>query len=133
MLLFKQPFFSERLYLFITCGNKSYNIIVIGSEMLDLVKSRNLTLTLAFCLIACISAEAQKLPKLKKPKKKDREHAIDMDSLSATMAPTIDLEEEEEDLFPEAEEKLGKEKLVELGKKFSELKNKRMAYVLETK
>ncbi|HKJ78382.1 MAG TPA: hemerythrin domain-containing protein [Prolixibacteraceae bacterium] len=43
------------------------------------------------------------------------------------------LEEEEEDLFPEAEEKLGKDKLVELGRKFSDLKEKRMSYVLETK
>jgi len=65
--------------------------------MLDIVKLRHLAITLVFFLIAGLSAEAQKLPKLKKTKKKDREHAIDMDSLSATMAATIDLEKEEEE------------------------------------
>lgn len=43
------------------------------------------------------------------------------------------LEEEEEDLFPEAEEILSKEKLLELGDRFQELKTKRLKYILETK
>jgi len=43
------------------------------------------------------------------------------------------LDEEEEDLFPEAEEKLSKTKLEKLGKKFLDLKQKRLGMVLETK
>ncbi len=42
-------------------------------------------------------AEAQKLPKVKKPKQNKRERALALDSLSAIMEPTIDLEEEEEE------------------------------------
>ncbi len=54
-------------------------------------------LAVAFLFFAWHSAEAQKLPKVKKPKKNKRESALAMDSLSATMAPTIDLEMEEEE------------------------------------
>jgi len=54
-------------------------------------------LAVAFLFFAWHSAEAQKLPKVKKPKKNKRESALAMDSLSATMAPTINLEEEEEE------------------------------------
>ncbi|GJM28735.1 MAG: hypothetical protein DHS20C17_13700 [Cyclobacteriaceae bacterium] len=61
------------------------------------VKLRHIALTLVICLMTGITVEAQKLPKLKKPKKKKREHAVDMDSLTATMAPTIELEEEDEE------------------------------------
>lgn len=43
------------------------------------------------------------------------------------------LEEEEEDLFPDAEEKLADDKLLELGGRFQELKTKRLKYILETK
>ncbi len=43
------------------------------------------------------------------------------------------LEEEEEDLFPEAEEKLDEQTLVDLGTKFSELKEKRMELVFKSK
>ncbi|RKD91104.1 hemerythrin domain-containing protein [Mangrovibacterium diazotrophicum] len=43
------------------------------------------------------------------------------------------LDEEEEDLFPEAEEKLSKTKLEKLGKKFLDLKKKRLEMALETK
>ena len=43
------------------------------------------------------------------------------------------LEEEEEDLFPEAEDKLPEKKLLELGNRFHELKTKRLKYILETK
>ncbi len=43
------------------------------------------------------------------------------------------LEEEEEDLFPEAEEKLTKKQLNEMGKHFLELKEKRLGMALETK
>jgi antitoxin component YwqK of YwqJK toxin-antitoxin module len=61
------------------------------------VKFQHFSFLLAVFLLVALSAEAQKLPKIKKPKKKEREHALDMDSLSAIMAPTIDLEEEEEE------------------------------------
>ena len=43
------------------------------------------------------------------------------------------LTEEEENLFPEAEKKLDKKELTELGEQFLELKNKRLDAVLETK
>lgn len=43
------------------------------------------------------------------------------------------LKEEEEDLFPEAEEKLDDEKLVDMGTKFSDLKEKRLRYIFDTK
>ncbi len=42
------------------------------------------------------------------------------------------LDEEEEELFPEAEKKVDKKKLVDLGKKFSELKDKRLEYLKES-
>ncbi len=43
------------------------------------------------------------------------------------------LEEEEEDLFPEAEEKIPDDQLLELGDRFQELKIKRLKYILESK
>lgn len=43
------------------------------------------------------------------------------------------LEEEEEDLFPEAEEKLDEETLVKLGTRFSDLKEKRLKFAFDTK
>lgn len=43
------------------------------------------------------------------------------------------LQEEEEELFPEADKKLDEEKLIEMGKRFNELKVKRLKYILETK
>lgn len=43
------------------------------------------------------------------------------------------LEEEEDDLFPEAEKHLPKQKLEELGKKFLKLKKQRLSAALETK
>lgn len=43
------------------------------------------------------------------------------------------LKEEEEDLFPEAEEKLDEETLVKMGAKFSDLKKKRLKYAFEAK
>ncbi len=42
------------------------------------------------------------------------------------------LDEEEEDLFPEAEKRLSKEKQVELGQRFAKLKEKRINLMLET-
>lgn len=54
-------------------------------------------LAVVFLFIAGHTAEAQKLPKAKKPKKPKQESALAMDSLSATMAPTIDLDNEEEE------------------------------------
>lgn len=75
--------------------------------MQNRVYFKYLILTLVICLVASVTAEAQKLPRIKKPKKKKREHAIDMDSLSATMDPTVILEEEEEE---EEEEKKKKRK-----------------------
>ncbi len=43
------------------------------------------------------------------------------------------LKEEEEDLFPEAEKIMDEKKLVELGKKFRELKDYRLKYSLKSK
>ncbi|QGY47704.1 hypothetical protein GM418_29775 [Maribellus comscasis] len=43
------------------------------------------------------------------------------------------LDEEEEDLFPEAEEHLSESQLNKLGKKFQELKDERLSIVMETK
>jgi antitoxin component YwqK of YwqJK toxin-antitoxin module len=44
-----------------------------------------------------MTLEAQKLPKIKKPKKKKKDTALALDSISANSAPTIDLEEEKEE------------------------------------
>jgi len=70
-----------------------------------------LKLPLAFFAVVLLvvlglPAQAQKLPKVKKPKQKKSENTVDMDSLTSTMAPTIDLESEEE----EEEEKKKKRK-----------------------
>ncbi len=46
---------------------------------------------------------------------------------------THHLDEEEEDLFPEAEEHVSKNKQKELGKQFQELKAQRLSAALETK
>lgn len=43
------------------------------------------------------------------------------------------LTEEEEDLFPDAEKKLGKKLLEEMGEKFAELKKQRLSAAMETK
>jgi hypothetical protein len=43
------------------------------------------------------------------------------------------LEEEEEDLFPDAEKILDKKELNDLGRQFTELKEKRLAVAMETK
>lgn len=43
------------------------------------------------------------------------------------------LSEEEEDLFPEAEEIMSDKKLIELGEKFNELKDKRLKLSLKSK
>ena len=79
-------------------------------------KTSYIFLAVAFLLLVGHLAEAQKLPKVKKPKQKKRESALAMDSLSATMAPTIDLDEEEE------EEEVKKKK-----------RKKRVFYGLKTK
>lgn len=58
---------------------------------------RYLILFSTFSILTGLTVEAQKLPKMKKTKKKKQETTLALDSLSATMAPTIDLEEEEEE------------------------------------
>jgi len=56
-----------------------------------------LAILLIVMMLTALGMEAQKLPKVKKPKKNKSEKVLDLDSLSATMKPTIDLEEEEEE------------------------------------
>ncbi len=72
------------------------------------------------------TAEAQKLPKVKKSKKKKTE-TINLDSLSATQAPTINLEEDEEEEEDQKKKKKRRKKNVFYGIKTKKARISRRA------
>lgn len=79
--------------------------------MQQMLSYRHLLLICTLVFLVGSTAKAQKLPKVKKSKKKKSENVLSMDSISATMAPTIDLEEEEEGEEEEKKKKKRKKKV----------------------
>ena len=82
-------------------------------------------MVLVIFFITALAADAQKLPKVKKEKKKKKEHVLDMDSLSATMEPTIDLEQDKEE--EEVKKKKKRKKKVFYGMKTKKGRISRMS------